>query len=279
MTTSTSEASERRDSFRKDGVVLLRGALDPAALAEAQRAYEWSLAHPSRGASTFPGSDGVFYQDLANRNAWPAYERLVRESRVADLVAELWGSPHVWFMYEQVFRKEGGKTRRTPWHQDTSYLPIDGERLAVVWISFDPVARENALEFVRGSHRGVLYDGSRFDEHDDTAPLYGDGTLPRLPDIERERARFDIVSFAVEPGDAVAFHPSMLHGGAPTPPGGRRRTLSLRFFGDDVRYAPRSGFSGMLPDEPTTYFEELPGLLQPGAPLRHPGFPKVRPRA
>ena len=272
------DASALRDAYRKDGVVPLRGALDAGSLAEALRAYEWSLANPSRGASSFPGSDGVFYQDLANRDALPAYRKLIDESPAADLVAELWGSPDVWFMYEQVFRKEGGKTRRTPWHQDTSYLPIAGEQLAVLWISFDPVPKEGALEFVRGSHRGVLYDGSRFDPHDDTAPLYGDGTLPRLPDIERERDRFDIVSFAVEPGDAIAFHPSMLHGGAPTPAGGRRRTLSLRFFGSDVVYAPRQGFSGMLPDEPTTFFEELPARLAPGAPFRHPGFPKVRPR-
>jgi ectoine hydroxylase-related dioxygenase (phytanoyl-CoA dioxygenase family) len=272
-----SSASANRDTFRKDGVVLLRGALDPASLAEAQRAYEWSLANPSRGAATFPGSDGVFYQDLANRNAWPAYARLLAESPAADLAADLWGAPDVWFMYEQVFLKEGGQTRRTPWHQDTSYLPISGEQLVVMWISFDPVAKDGALEFVRGSHRGVLHDGSRFDPDDDTAPLYGDGTLPRLPDIERERDRYDIVSFAVESGDVIAFHPSMLHGGAPTPAGGRRRTLSLRFFGADVRYAPRSGFRVML-DEPTTYFEELPGMLQPGDPFRHPGFPKVRPR-
>jgi len=267
------------DAFRRDGVVLLPGALDAAALAEAQRAYAWSLANPSRGASSFPGSDGVFYQDLANRAALPAYRRLLDESRAADLVGELWGSEDVWFMYEQVFRKEGGKTRRTPWHQDTSYLPIAGEKLAVMWISFDPVPKEGALEFVRGSHRGVLYDGSRFDPDDDTAPLYGDGTLPRLPDIESQRDRFDIVSFPVEPGDVVVFHPSMLHGGAPTPAGGRRRTLSLRFFGDDVTYAPRGGFTSILPDEPTTFFEELPERLAPGAPLRHPGFPKVRPCA
>jgi ectoine hydroxylase-related dioxygenase (phytanoyl-CoA dioxygenase family) len=102
--------------------------------------------------------------------------------------------------------------------------------------------------------------------------------LPRLPDIEKERERYDIVSFPVEPGDVVAFHPSMLHGGGPTPAGGRRRTLTLRFFGDDVRYAPRQGFGVMLPDEPTTHFEELPALLKPGDPFRHPGFPKVRPR-
>ena len=32
------------------------------------------------------------------------------------------------------------------------------------------------------------------------------------------------------PGDVVLFHPSMLHGGSPTHPGMRRRTLTLRFF-------------------------------------------------
>ncbi len=244
--------SALRDQFGRDGVVALRSALDARSLAEAQRAYEWSLANPSRGAASFPGGDGVFYQDLANRHALPAYRRLLDESPAADLAAALFGSEDVWFMYEQ--------------------------KLAVLWISFDPVAKDGALEFVRASHRGVLYDGSRFDPHDDTAPLYGDGTLPRLPDIERERDHFDIVSFPVEPGDVIAFHPSMLHGGAPTTAGGRRRTLSLRFFGDDVVYAPRVGFSGMLPDEPTTYFEELPAHLAPGAPFRHPGFPKVRPR-
>jgi len=112
MTTS-SEASAQRAAYHSDGVVLLRGVLDTAALSEAQRAYEWSLAHPSRGASSFPGADGVFYQDLANRDAWPAYTRLVEESPAADLAGALWDSADVWFMYEQVFLKEGGRTRRS----------------------------------------------------------------------------------------------------------------------------------------------------------------------
>ena len=46
-----------------------------------------------------------------------------------------------------------------------------------------------------------MYDGSRFDPNDDTAPIYGDGSLPRLPNIETERSRWDIVSWGVEPGD------------------------------------------------------------------------------
>ena len=116
-------------------------------------------------------SVATFYQDLANPQAPAAYRRMLEASPAPDIVAALWGTPDVWFMYEQVFLKEGGESRRTPWHQDSSYLPIDGNDIAVMWISFEPVAKENALEFVRGSHRGVLYDGSRFDPEDDTAPL------------------------------------------------------------------------------------------------------------
>jgi ectoine hydroxylase-related dioxygenase (phytanoyl-CoA dioxygenase family) len=154
------------------------------------------------------------------------------------------GADEVWFMYEQVFLKEGGESRRTPWHQDSSYLAVGGEHLAVAWITFDPVAREESLEFVKGSHRGPLYNGSRFELGDDTAPLYRGAALPRLPDIEAQRERFEIVSFAVAPGDVVLFHPAMLHGGAPTRPGQRRRTLTLRHFGPDARYEARPGPRG-----------------------------------
>jgi ectoine hydroxylase-related dioxygenase (phytanoyl-CoA dioxygenase family) len=271
-----------REAYRRDGVACLRGALDAAALREALAAYEWSLANPSPSANTYAGGDGKFYQDLANRRAWPAYARIVTESPAADLVAALWGTPDVWFMYEQVFLKEGGDTRRTPWHQDSSYLPIDGDEIAVMWISFDPVALEHSLEFVRGSQHGPLYDGSRFDPADDTAPLYGDGSLPRLPDIEAERAsgRWDVVSFGVEPGDVLVFHPALLHGGAATRSGARRRTLSLRFFGADARYAARPGQRRTLIEEQraTSVFQLLPGVLSPGDAFRHPGFPRVRPR-
>jgi ectoine hydroxylase-related dioxygenase (phytanoyl-CoA dioxygenase family) len=255
----------------------------------AEDAYNWSLAHPSPGAAKFAGKDAaaVFYQDLANPKALPAYRSMLENSPIADLAANLWDAPDVWFMYEQVFLKEGGKSRRTPWHQDASYLPVDGSQIAVVWITFERVAKENSLELVRGSHRGILYNGSRFDPDDDTAPLYEEGTLPRLPNIEGERAKWDIVSWAVEPGDVLVFHPAMLHGGAPTNPSNRRRTLSLRFFGDDAVYTPRvAGKSGATepaipdnPDLPRSVFAKLPERLSPGDPFRHPDFLKVRPRS
>lgn len=282
--TDRAEIESTRERFAIDGVVCLRDVLDDAALDSARAAFDWSLANPGRAANQFQGTADApdrFYQDLLNPNALTGYREMLLQSPAADLVADLWNARDIWFLYEQVFLKEGGESRRTPWHQDSSYLPIEGSQIAVMWIAFDPVAREDALEFVRGSHRGVLYDGSRFDPADDTAPLYGGAVMPRLPNIEGERSRWDIVSWGVEPGDVIVFHPAMLHGGAPTHRGNRRRTLSLRFFGDDARFVMRPGLmvGRNTEGEARSVFEDMSRKLLPGDPFRHPAFLKLRPRA
>ena len=106
--------------------------------------------------------------------------------------------------------------------------------MAALWIPLDPIPRDCCLEVIRGSHQGVTYNGSRFELDDDTAPLYVGSDLPRLPDIESERDDWDIVGEALAPGDLIAFHMGCLHGGGATRPGMRRRSLVLRFIGDDV---------------------------------------------
>jgi ectoine hydroxylase-related dioxygenase (phytanoyl-CoA dioxygenase family) len=260
----------RRREFDDDGVTVLRGALDTDELALARAAFDWSLAHPGPAASRpFDGIDGSFYQDLCNPAAArsDAYDGVLRRTPIAELVTGLWGDPQIWFMYEQVFLKDGGANRRTPWHQDASYLNVDGDHLAVVWITFEPVSQQDCLEFVRGSHRDTLYNTSAFNPDDETIPIF-DG-LPRLPDIEADRAAFDIVSWAIDPGDVVVFHPAMLHGGAPTHPGQRRSTLSLRFFGRDAVYAQRPG--GRVGPR----VAGLHDRLSPGLPFRDEAFPDL----
>jgi len=280
-TTKTTPEAAVAEQFQQDGVVCLQDALSATTLDLALEAYQWSLAHPGPGASELPAvGSGRFYQDLANPAALTAYRQLLAQPEIGGIIAALWGHAPVWFMYEQVFMKTGGTTRRTPWHQDSPYLPVSGQDLAVMWMSFDPVAADQALEFVPGSHRGPLYDGSRFDPEDDTAPLYGDGALPRLPDIEAERARWPIVSWATEPGDVLVFHPSILHGGAATTPSVTRRTLSLRFFGEDAVVAARPGHVGVENEahvsdpvvHPLTRMRSRPD----GKPFRDPGFLLLR---
>jgi ectoine hydroxylase-related dioxygenase (phytanoyl-CoA dioxygenase family) len=258
-----------RETYAADGVVVLRQALDERALADALAAYAWSLAHPGPGSTRFAqATDSTFYNDLYNPDCLTGYRAMLEASPLPAQIAKLWDAPDVWFMYEQVFLKEGGETRRTPWHQDSAYLAIAGPHLAVAWITFEPLSAKDSLEFVRRSHKGVLYNGSRFELGDDTAPINPSSSLPRLPDIEASRQEWDIVSFATEPGDVVVFHPAMLHGGAPTHPGQRRRTLTLRFFGTDAVYDRREGFAG----------PRLQGFhqrLQTGDPFRDPSFLKL----
>jgi ectoine hydroxylase-related dioxygenase (phytanoyl-CoA dioxygenase family) len=260
-----------RETYKRDGVVYLAQALSKDQLGEALAAFDWSLANPGPLASRVAQkSDALFYQDLCNLECIPAYRSMLERSPLPGLIARLWESPDVWFMYEQVFLKEGGESRRTPWHQDSSYLNVGGDDLAVAWITFDAVPKVDSLEFVAGSHKGPLYDGSRFALNDDTAPIYPGNQLPRLPAIEDRRADFPIVSFAVVPGDVIVFHPAMLHGGAPTRPGSRRRTLSLRFFGRGAVYEKRPRPAG----------PPIPGLheaLNQGDPFRNDRFLRLLP--
>lgn len=261
------DVAAARETFARDGVVLLPGLLDAKALAEAQAAYDWSMANPGPRASRVRQEDegATFYQDLYNPGCQEAYAPMLKASPWGALLPQIWGTPDVWFMYEQVFLKEGGVSRRTPWHQDASYLAIGGDDLAVAWITFDPMEAKDSLEFIPGSHKGPLYNGSRFELGDDTAPLHPGSPLPQLPDIEAERDKHQIVSFPVTPGDVVLFHTHTLHGGAPTHPGLRRRTLTLRFFGRNAQYERREGGAGPA----------VPGFhsrMQTGDPFRDPHF-------
>ena len=68
----------------------------------------------------------------------------------------------------------------------------------------------------------------------------------------------------------IVFHPATLHGGAATRPGQRRRTLTLRFFGERAVYDAREGGAGPV----VRGFHER---MTPGAPFRDPSFLKLAP--
>lgn len=224
-------------TFRQDGVVHIPGVLPPEEVALVQHAFDWKLDHAGAwGIDLYAGSGARFFQAKGDSSAEPAFHAMLQQTRIAEVVAALFEDGPVWYFEEQLFFKEGGAqaARRTPWHQDSSYQPMSGDKSVVVWIGLDALSRDDALEVVRGSHRGTIYNASKFDPGDDTAPFFEGNGLPRLPDIEAERDRWDIVGWPSRPGDLLIFHPSALHGGGGMPPGGRRRSLTLRFVGDDA---------------------------------------------
>src|SRR5262245_8432562 len=178
-----------RESLARDGAVRIEKALDRDQLARCRAAFDWCVENPGPNAfRIFDGTEQQSHNDNANPLAKARLDELVSTLPLGRLFADLWGSKHVWYFAEEVFLKAGGRGSRTPWHQDTSYLPWAGMHWGNTWISFESVPKQNALEIVRGSHRGTLYDGpTSRDPNDRTKPLHGGGALPRLPDIEAQR--------------------------------------------------------------------------------------------
>jgi hypothetical protein len=269
-----------RKTFLDDGAILIKGVLNKEQLARCRAAFDWAVENPGPKAfRVFNGTDQQAHNDNANPLAKARLDELQSSLPFGWLFADLWGSKHVWYYAEEVFLKAGGKGSRTPWHQDTSYLPWDGKHWGNTWISFEAVPKQNSLEIVRGSHRGTLYDGTTFlDPNDPTQPLHGAKSgLPRLPDIEAERKldpnAYDVLSWATEPGDVVVIHPGVLHGGAPVDPAfPERHTLVFRFFGDDATFRALPDHSDAGYARNGILFEEEMAKLNTGDSFRLPIF-------
>lgn len=262
------------EQYRRDGVICVRNALHPEWLMLLEMGLERIMADPGQQKHLFyRGEPGEFIETIRNFDVAPEIRRLIYDSPIADMIGKLIGSGNIWLYSDEFFVKEGGGCERTPWHQDLPYWPLEGEQIASMWISLDPLPREDCLEYVAGSHQGPMFDG--FDPQrvteDPTLPHYGEG-LPPLPDIEADRGRFNIVSWDISPGDVILAHPGVLHGGGATGIAGRRRAITIRCYGDDVVYATRP------PTRPTVPLTPGLGLkLKPGDPLRHPYYPRLRP--
>jgi ectoine hydroxylase-related dioxygenase (phytanoyl-CoA dioxygenase family) len=257
--------------FQADGAVVLRQLLSPAEVERLRAGIDENLAHPSPRAKVASARDdpGWFIEDFCCWAENPHYRGLIFGSVLGEAGARLMRSATARLYHDHMLTKEPGTRQPTPWHQDQPYYNISGAQNCSFWIPADPVSRQSTLEFVAGSHRGPWLMPRSF--MDAQARWFPEGSLAELPDIEADRGRFRILGWALEPGDAVCFHMLTLHAAGGVSGGQRRRVFSVRLIGDDVRHAPRSWKTS--PD--------FPGLsdLPPQAPLEHPLFPVLWPRA
>lgn len=259
-------------AYERDGVVCLRGAFDADWIARLRGAVERDIAAPGPNATNFAeGSTvGTFFGDMFMWRRDPDFRAAALASPAAAIAAGLMRSAHADFFYDQLFVKEPGTAHPTPWHQDQPYWPVKGWQIASVWIALDRVDRGNgAVEFVAGSHKwSVNFRPTPFRKGHEIKFTSSD--LAAIPDIDAERATYDIRHWDMEAGDCLVFHAMIVHG-APgnLTPGTRRRGLALRYSGDDVRYDPRPG---------TFQFPHTPDLTA-GAPMTCDLFPRVWPPA
>ncbi len=253
-------------AYRRDGAVCLRGHftdwLEPLA-----RGVERNIAEPGPVATEHKLEDnkGRFFEDYCNWQRIPEYRDFVLNSPAAAIAGRAMAATRVQIFHEHVLVKEPGTTKATIWHHDLPYYCVQGEQNASIWLALDPVPRVVCPHFVAGSHRwGKLYyprlfdDGSNYD--------YKDDGYETVPDIDAAPENYEILSWDLEPGDAVLFHFLTLHGAPGNPGGGRRRGFSSRWLGDDARFTERHGRTS----------PPYPGIgLKDGDPLREDWFPVV----
>ncbi|MBI1379356.1 MAG: phytanoyl-CoA dioxygenase [Frankiales bacterium] len=257
--------------FRAQGATVVRGLFDADEVATIERGIERNLAEPGPLFLTASRDDdpGRFVEDFCGWQRIEEYRDIAFGSRAADVAGALMGSREVRLYHDHMLVKEPGTRQPTPWHQDQPYYNVDGTMTCSMWAPVDPVPRESTLEFLAGSHlQGWRMPRTFLDAQ---AKWFPEGSLAELPDIESDRASYDILGWELRPGDAVFFHMLTLHHSYGVPGPGRRRAFSLRFLGDDVTHAPR-------PWRTSPPFPGLEDELAAGAPLDHPLFPVLRRR-
>ena len=251
--------------FARDGVTCVRGVLTASEVATATRAIDAVLASPGPLAQVASGADdpGSFTEDFCRWQEIPEIEHLALRSRVPALAAALMATPEVRFYHDHVLVKEGQTRQRTPWHQDQPYYNVDGRGVSA-WIPVDHVPEAGCLELAAGTHHGQWLMPRTFLSHE--ARWFPEGSLAELPDIEADRAAFDIRRFELAPGDAVFFDFLTVHGAPGFPFDSRRRVLSLRYLSAGARHVPRRWRT-------SPPFDGLDREITAGGVMDHPLFP------
>ena len=230
-------------AFQRDGAVRIEGAFADW-VGPLRAGLERNLAKPEAFAfpaeSTAEGKPGRYFDSYCNWQRIPEYSRYVQRSAAAAMAGQFMGATQARFFHEHVFLKEPGTQTATPWHQDLPYYCVDGRKNASIFVALDPIDEAVALRFVKGSHRWsrltfpkVFLDGSDFNTED--------GSLGAMPDIDGHPEDFEVIAWAMAPGDALIFDFRTVHGTSAAEVKTRRRAFVSRWLGEDMTYCARPG--------------------------------------
>ncbi len=224
--------AEDAETYARDGVVCLRRVLDPA----------WidSLLPISRRLLIDKEDFGLLptYPGRYLSRTIPEFRRFIFESAIAAAAARTMRSKEIRFFFDEIFAKEPQSTKSTIWHTDRMGWPTTGKMVPSIWVPLTPITEANSLECVAGTHN----DDKRYWLFSPNArKMIKPPDRPPHPDGEALRndpnARF--LRWSMEPGDILIVHPWTMHYSHGNPTDDWRIAISVRVFGDDIRFAPR----------------------------------------
>lgn len=267
---STLVTAADAEAYQRDGAVLIKNLLSADEVECLREAIDWNVANPGPlGAIASQDDDpGSFFEDFCNWQRVPGYQRVIFGSSLPAAAATLMGSETVRLYHDHLLVKQANTRQPTPFHQDQPYYNIEGNQNVSFWIPVDPVPREASLDFVRGSHRdGKWYMPRTFQT--EQAKWFPEGTLADAPKPE-DIGSDQMLGWALEPGDALAFHMLTMHGSQGST--SLRRAFSVRVLGDDIVHAPRQWRT-------SPQFDGVAEELAEGVAMEHELFPLLHPKS
>jgi len=225
-------AEEEIETYERDGVVCLRGILErrwiDSLLPTARR-----IAIDKEDVGLLPTYPGRYMSRKA-----PEFRKFVFESPVAEAAARVMRSSMARFFFDEFFVKPPASSETTIWHCDRMGWPTAGKMVPSIWVPLTPIAKENCLECIAGSQsqdvRYWLFSPNARQMQRPPA---------RAPHPDEEQLRSDpsnrFLQWRMEPGDILVVHPWTLHYSHGNTAHDWRIALSIRVFGDDIRWRPR----------------------------------------
>lgn len=230
----------RRESYERDGFLLVPGLADARTVASLRRACDelvragaslsddtiLSGVHYQVQSASGRSKDGALAAGTFRKIVFPAkgsaaFARWRADPRVAALAQEL-GVARPRCVVDQLNLKAPRVGTGFPWHQDVAFLPprtrhaFERHGGVNVVIALDPAdARNGGFEVLPGSHHGGL-----------RAFAYDTGGVTEGVFDESARRLLEL-----RPGDGVAFHPLLAHGSGPNPSDDPRRLVALWLVG------------------------------------------------
>jgi ectoine hydroxylase-related dioxygenase (phytanoyl-CoA dioxygenase family) len=216
---------------------------------------------------------GRFLTVIGGWTTTPSLRTFALESPLGFIASRLFGAKKVAFYDDQILIKEPRSKQYTAFHTDEPYYHLAGQQICGIWVSPDVVdADSSAMQYVRGSHRWKdSFLPNNFANQVTLAEMglgQTEAGAVKLPDIEGNRDKYDIVTYPSNPGDVLVHHSRLIHGSGPNYSGRTRRAASFRYVGDDVTYR----FQKMAPPQPHHKHS-----LAEGDPIESEMFPRVWP--
>jgi ectoine hydroxylase-related dioxygenase (phytanoyl-CoA dioxygenase family) len=270
-------SDEERAAYERDGAAIVKDVIPDEWIEFMGAAVQRMLDTPNLTAAQNYADDGQprFFSLTFPWMFDDAFKAWALRGPLKDVARQvLTDANEIIFFYDQIFAKEPGATKRTPWHQDYPFLPVAGDEQLRIWVPFDKVGRDGgAIHYLRGSHKwDVVYHPIGFKDIPEITDTYVNSPYQDWPDFEADYHKYDWLVAEAEPGDLLLHHPRTIHGSLGNNTERFRRAITSFYVGDHATWNPH--VANMFNNKSLTGHVTAPDLVV-GGPIACDLFPRI----